>query len=178
MEDKRMFKTLLTAAVLTAAMLGASLSLVASVEAADAKLAALDGATLRKAVSGKTVILRISGFDLPIRYAANGTMKGSMSRREPFGRRRDRQRQMVDRKRSALPALDELDGRQDLLLPAERERHRRAVGAQRRTLRHGPHRGLTPGLAPRAQGLACQDLNVNAPRGTGTMPAHEGRALQ
>ena len=74
-----MFKTLLTAAVLTAAMLGASLSLVASVEAADAKLAALDGATLRKAVSGKTVILRISGFDLPIRYAANGTMKGSMS---------------------------------------------------------------------------------------------------
>ena len=42
-------------------------------------MAALDGATLRKAVSGKTVILRISGFDLPIRYAANGTMKGSMS---------------------------------------------------------------------------------------------------
>jgi hypothetical protein len=74
-----MFKTLLAAAVLTAAMLGASLSLVSSAEAADAKLAALGGDNLRKAVSGKTVILRISGFDLPIRYAANGTMKGSMS---------------------------------------------------------------------------------------------------
>lgn len=74
-----MFKTLFAAAVLTAGLLGASLSLVASAEAADTKLAALNGDELRKAVSGKTVVLRISGFDLPIRYASNGTMKGSMS---------------------------------------------------------------------------------------------------
>ena len=52
-----MFKTLLAAAVLTAAMLGAWLSLVASAEAADAKSTALGGDNLRKAVSGKTVIL-------------------------------------------------------------------------------------------------------------------------
>jgi hypothetical protein len=34
---------------------------------------------LRKAVSGKTVYLKISGFELPIRYAASGSMTGSMS---------------------------------------------------------------------------------------------------
>jgi hypothetical protein len=71
-----MFKTLLTAAALTAILLGASLSIVASASAADASLS---GETLRKAISGKTVYLRISGFDLPIRYAANGSMSGSMS---------------------------------------------------------------------------------------------------
>ena len=79
MEDKRMFKTLFTAAMLTALVLGASLSIAASADAAEGKSTALTGDILRKAVTGKTVILRISGFDLPIRYAANGTMKGSMS---------------------------------------------------------------------------------------------------
>jgi hypothetical protein len=74
-----MFKTLFAAAVLTAAMLGASLTLVTSAGAADAKSTALGGDTLRKVVSGKTVILKISGFDLPIRYAASGTMTGRMS---------------------------------------------------------------------------------------------------
>jgi hypothetical protein len=73
-----MFKTLLTAAALTAILLGASLSIVASASAADVKSASLSGDDLRQAVSGKTVFLRISGFDLPIRYAANGTMAGSM----------------------------------------------------------------------------------------------------
>jgi hypothetical protein len=34
---------------------------------------------LRHAVAGKTVYLKISGFDLPIRYAASGTMTGRIS---------------------------------------------------------------------------------------------------
>ncbi len=74
-----MFKTLFAAAILTAGMLGVSLSLVSAADAAEAKQVALAGDTLRKAVSGKTVVLKISGFDLPIRYAANGTMSGKMS---------------------------------------------------------------------------------------------------
>src|SRR5680860_135363 len=39
----------------------------------------LDGDGLRKAISGKTVFLNVSGFELPIRYAANGRMSGKMS---------------------------------------------------------------------------------------------------
>ena len=34
---------------------------------------------LRKTVSGKTVFLIISGFELPINYSANGRMTGKMS---------------------------------------------------------------------------------------------------
>jgi hypothetical protein len=33
---------------------------------------------LRNAISGKTVFLNISGFELPISYAANGRMSGKM----------------------------------------------------------------------------------------------------
>ncbi|MEM7192588.1 MAG: hypothetical protein AAF405_06905 [Pseudomonadota bacterium] len=40
---------------------------------------ALSGETLREAVADKTVVLKISGFQLPIRYAADGTMQGRMS---------------------------------------------------------------------------------------------------
>ena len=71
-----MFKSLLTAAALMALMLGAT---IAVSEAAEAKSASLAGDELRKAVSGKTVYLKISGFDLPIRYAAGGAMSGSMN---------------------------------------------------------------------------------------------------
>jgi hypothetical protein len=39
---------------------------------------ALTGDGLRQAVSGKTVFLNISGFELPITYAANGRMSGKM----------------------------------------------------------------------------------------------------
>jgi hypothetical protein len=39
----------------------------------------LAGDELRQAISGKTVYLNISGFELPIRYAANGRMSGKMS---------------------------------------------------------------------------------------------------
>jgi hypothetical protein len=39
---------------------------------------ALSGDVLRSAVSGKTVFLKISGFEFPIQYAPRGTMKGSM----------------------------------------------------------------------------------------------------
>ena len=35
---------------------------------------------LREAISGKTVYLNISGFELPIQYKANGRMSGSMGR--------------------------------------------------------------------------------------------------
>ena len=39
----------------------------------------LAGDALRQAISGKTVYLNISGFELPINYAANGRMSGKMS---------------------------------------------------------------------------------------------------
>lgn len=38
----------------------------------------LTGDELRQAVSGKTVYLNVSGFELPIRYASNGRMTGKM----------------------------------------------------------------------------------------------------
>jgi len=38
----------------------------------------LAGDELRNAISGKTVYLNVSGFELPIRYAANGRMTGKM----------------------------------------------------------------------------------------------------
>ncbi len=44
-----------------------------------AEPATLAGDELRQAISGKTVFLNISGFELPIRYAANGRMSGKMS---------------------------------------------------------------------------------------------------
>jgi hypothetical protein len=43
-----------------------------------AEAASLSGDELRNAVSGKTVYLKISGFELPIHYSAGGTMAGSM----------------------------------------------------------------------------------------------------
>ena len=44
-----------------------------------AEPAQLAGDELRQAVSGKTVYLNISGFELPISYATNGRMSGKMS---------------------------------------------------------------------------------------------------
>lgn len=44
-----------------------------------AEPAQLAGDELRQAVSGKTIYLNISGFELPINYAANGRMSGKMS---------------------------------------------------------------------------------------------------
>ena len=43
-----------------------------------AEPATLAGDELRQAISGKTVFLNISGFELPIRYAADGRMSGKM----------------------------------------------------------------------------------------------------
>lgn len=40
---------------------------------------AMSGDELRKAISGKTVFLNVSGFELPIRYNASGRMSGKMS---------------------------------------------------------------------------------------------------
>jgi hypothetical protein len=73
-----MFKTLFAAAALTALMLGAALTLVSTDAFAATKTATLKGDALRKAVSGKTLYLNISGFELPIRYSASGSMSGSM----------------------------------------------------------------------------------------------------
>jgi hypothetical protein len=39
----------------------------------------LTGDELRRAVTGKTVYLDVSGFELPIHYLGNGRMNGSMS---------------------------------------------------------------------------------------------------
>src|SRR5262249_58765783 len=53
--------------------------LVLPVAAAAAGQSSLAGGELRKAISGQTAYLNISGFELPIRYAANGRMSGKMS---------------------------------------------------------------------------------------------------
>jgi hypothetical protein len=57
-------------------IIGAGLTLAAT--AALAEPTTLDGDELKKAISGKTVFLNISGFELPITYAANGRMTGKM----------------------------------------------------------------------------------------------------
>jgi hypothetical protein len=54
-------------------------SLALPLTAAMAEPATLAGDELRQAISGKTVYLNISGFELPINYAANGRMSGKMS---------------------------------------------------------------------------------------------------
>lgn len=56
-------------------LLAASLALPAQAALGAEQLA---GDALRQAISGKTVYLNISGFELPIRYAANGRMTGKM----------------------------------------------------------------------------------------------------
>lgn len=68
-----MFKTLFTAAALTTLLLGASLTVGGAAAAPS-----LAGDELRQAVSGKTVYLKISGFEIPIRYSAGGTMTGRL----------------------------------------------------------------------------------------------------
>ena len=45
---------------------------------ASAETISLAGDELRAAISGKTVYLNVSGFELPIVYSANGRMKGTM----------------------------------------------------------------------------------------------------
>ena len=129
--------------------IGASIIAAGFVLTATAALAeptALAGDELKKAISGKTVFLNISGFELPISYSANGRMSGKMSTIAASFSRGDGtqdQRQMVGRGRSALPAMVELDGRQILLLQADARRRDRALDAQRRPLRYRPHRRLS-----------------------------------
>jgi hypothetical protein len=59
-----------------ALLIAASLSLPAAAQATDE--ISLAGDALREAIVGKTVYLNVSGFELPIRYLANGRMRGSM----------------------------------------------------------------------------------------------------
>jgi hypothetical protein len=58
-------------------VVAASLALPAT--AALAEPTTLAGDELRQAISGKTIFLNVSGFELPIRYATNGRMSGKMS---------------------------------------------------------------------------------------------------
>ena len=60
-----------------ALFLAAGFALPATI-ALSAEPTRLLGDELRQAIIGKTVYLNVSGFELPIRYAANGRMKGSM----------------------------------------------------------------------------------------------------
>jgi len=60
-----------------ALILAASLALPATA-AFGGEPTKLAGDELRQAISGKTVYLNISGFELPIRYASNGRMTGKM----------------------------------------------------------------------------------------------------
>ena len=61
-----------------ALVLAAGRVLPATGTLAAAEDAALTGDQLRKTIVGKTVFLKISGFELPIKYAANGRMSGKM----------------------------------------------------------------------------------------------------
>jgi hypothetical protein len=60
-----------------ASIIAAGFALTATVALAEPT--ALAGDELKKAISGKTVFLNISGFELPINYSANGRMSGKMS---------------------------------------------------------------------------------------------------
>ena len=53
-------------------------ALVLPALAARAEPVTLAGDELKAAISGKTVYLNVSGFELPIVYSANGRMKGTM----------------------------------------------------------------------------------------------------
>lgn len=61
-------------------LFAASLALPAVAAAADqsSPASSLAGDELREAIVGKTVYLNVSGFELPIRYLANGRMRGTM----------------------------------------------------------------------------------------------------
>jgi len=104
-----LMQTLLTAAF-SALALGVALA---------AEPASLSGDELRKAVSGKTVYVRISGFE-PIHYFPGGSMAGGMGGVAATVAREESAcpRQMVGLGQSALPALVELDGGEVLLLHA------------------------------------------------------------
>jgi len=60
-----------------ALLLAAGLTLTAH-SALGAESGKLVGDELKQAIVGKTVYLNVSGFELPIRYAANGRMTGKM----------------------------------------------------------------------------------------------------
>jgi len=60
-----------------ASIIAAGFALTATVALAEPTTIA--GDELKKAISGKTVFLNISGFELPISYSANGRMSGKMS---------------------------------------------------------------------------------------------------
>ena len=64
--------------MLKSALMTAAVVSTLAFGAAPATAETLSGDALRSAVMGKTVFLKISGFELPIQYSSRGTMKGSM----------------------------------------------------------------------------------------------------
>jgi hypothetical protein len=62
----------------TAALLLAVGLALPATTALGAESTQLAGDELRQAISGKTVYLNVSGFELPISYASNGRMTGKM----------------------------------------------------------------------------------------------------
>lgn len=64
--------------ILLAATACATLALSVPLSETKAAESSLSGPALRQAVSGKTVFLKVSGFELPIQYYSRGTMRGSM----------------------------------------------------------------------------------------------------
>ena len=120
-----------------------AMALALPAAAVRAEPVALSGDGVRQAVSGKTVFLNISGFELPINYSANGRMSGKMGAVAASFARGDGgagSRQMVGGGRPAVPAMVELDGRQVLLLPPDSRGREGELGPQRRPFGHGAHR--------------------------------------
>ena len=62
----------------TRALLLAAAIVLPATAALGAEPTRLVGDELHNAISGKTVYLNVSGFELPIRYATNGRMRGTM----------------------------------------------------------------------------------------------------
>ena len=120
----------------------------------------LSGDELRQAISGKTVYLNISGFELPIRYAANGRMSGKMSTiAASFSRgdgSSDTGKWWVADDQLCQQWSSWMDGK-SLLLQAHAQRLDGAVGAERRPFRHRPHRRLTRRRVHLARSLIVQE---------------------
>ena len=106
----------------------------------------MPGDELRQAISGKTVYLNISGFELPIRYTANGRMSGKMSTiAASFSRgdgASDTGKWWVADDQLCQQWSSWMDGK-SYCYKLTPERLHGAVGAQRRPFRHRPHRRLS-----------------------------------
>jgi hypothetical protein len=102
----------------------------------------LEGDGLRKAVSGRTVYLETPLGSLPISYKTNGTMQASTIQLAAYTRIDPRSRHVVGCCRQAVPALEQLAGRQVALFHFAPGRRNRAVDPRRRPERRRHHPAL------------------------------------